>query len=424
MASTSESESSLGFEVANQFDYQPKILNSTNCKDQLLDSDKAGRAVSRSKSEYIPSIDGLRALAVFVVIVNHFNKNILPGGFLGVDIFFVISGYVITSSLYDRPGRSISDLFLGFYTRRIKRLVPALVVCVVVSGFLISLFNPSPGVSLRTGIASLFGFSNLYLLRQATDYFGTAAQFNVFTQTWSLGVEEQFYIIFPFLVWFSGFGRLNDGVEKLLRLIGSLSIVSLIVFFRWNSTRNPAAFFIMPTRFWELSAGALVFLALNNRFGNYFSSFSKRMTQIFIIGTLVGILFVPVDYSTYTTIAVVFLTVLLIVSIRLQSDRFQVLAHPATVYVGRISYSLYLWHWSVISISRWTIGINMWTVPFQIGIMSILAVVSYHYIENPLRTVVWSASRWRSIFYGFCSLIFAAGLLWLLAKPLDGKLYS
>ncbi|MGB7564874.1 MAG: acyltransferase, partial [Prochlorococcaceae cyanobacterium] len=152
---------------------------------------------NRSGFPYRKDIDGLRAIAVVAVIVNHFNKGLLPNGFLGVDIFFVISGFVITSSLAGKQSAGIGEFLVGFLTRRIKRLVPALVLCVVISGALIGMVNPEPQASLRTGIAALFGLSNFYLLQQATDYFAPSTELNIFTQTWSLGVEEQFYLLFP-----------------------------------------------------------------------------------------------------------------------------------------------------------------------------------------------------------------------------------
>ena len=124
------------------------------------------QAKSTVNRRYRPEIDGLRALAVVAVIVNHFNKNILPGGYLGVDIFFVISGYVITSSLFGRPSKNFKDFISGFYERRIKRLVPALSVFVLIMSIAICMFNPLPKSALRTGLSSLFGLSNLYLLRQ------------------------------------------------------------------------------------------------------------------------------------------------------------------------------------------------------------------------------------------------------------------
>ena len=123
------------------------------------------------RPKYRPEIDGLRALAVLAVIINHFNKDFLPSGYLGVDIFFVISGYVITSSLVGRQSKNFLDFVTGFYERRIKRLVPALVVFVLLTSLLISLFSPNIDTAMRTGWRSLFGISNIFLYRSASDYF-------------------------------------------------------------------------------------------------------------------------------------------------------------------------------------------------------------------------------------------------------------
>ncbi|MFM9088559.1 MAG: acyltransferase family protein, partial [Cyanobium sp.] len=153
--------------------------------------------------KYRPEIDGLRALAVIAVILNHIQPSLLPSGYLGVDIFFVISGYVITGSLINKEAASIGDQLSSFYVRRIKRLFPALITCIVITAILICLFNPEPAESLQTGMAALLGGSNLYLFERATDYFASSTQLNVFTHTWSLGVEEQFYFFYPIFLWYA-----------------------------------------------------------------------------------------------------------------------------------------------------------------------------------------------------------------------------
>jgi len=152
-------------------------------------------------SWYRPEIDGLRALAVLAVLVNHIHTRLLPGGFLGVDVFFVISGYVITSSLAHREQATFSSFILSFYERRFKRLIPALLACILISSLLYSLFVQIPSTSFWPGLAAVFGFSNIQLYTSQTDYFASATELNLFLHTWSLGVEEQFYFLYPLIFW-------------------------------------------------------------------------------------------------------------------------------------------------------------------------------------------------------------------------------
>ena len=126
------------------------------------------KSISKT-SRYRPEIDGLRAFAVATVIINHFNKDILPGGYLGVDIFFVISGYVITSSLFDRSSKDFKDFVVGFYERRIKRLVPALSAFLLITGFVICLFDPKPFNQLEIGKWAAIGLSNISLYNMSIE---------------------------------------------------------------------------------------------------------------------------------------------------------------------------------------------------------------------------------------------------------------
>ena len=207
----------------------------------LLKRSVAQRSSRPVRVGYRPEIDGLRALAVLAVILYHVDHAWLPSGYLGVDIFFVISGFVITASLLSRTHETASDFLLGFYSRRFKRILPALVVFVLVAGGAIAFFSPG-GPSLRTGLAALFGLSNVYLFRESADYFAQAADLNMFTHTWSLGVEEQFYFVYPLLVWFSGVPRrLAASRTRLFWMLLIASAVSLLLWLFLNRTNQAAA---------------------------------------------------------------------------------------------------------------------------------------------------------------------------------------
>jgi hypothetical protein len=276
---------------------------------------------------------------------------------------------------------------------------------------------------LRTGVASLFGLSNLYLLKQASDYFGSAAQLNVFTHTWSLGVEEQFYFVYPMLFWLSGFARPHpNGSRYLFLTMAPLSVASLIFFVYLAKTNQPASYFLMPSRFWELGSGCLMFIAM--RRPGKILRFVEYIPPLPVLLGITAALFVPLEFVVPATIAVVAMTTVLIACLRPGTVGHKILANPRAVFVGKISYSLYLWHWAVISLSRWTIGIHWWSIPIQVALMLLLAVASYRYIEVPLRRVEWSANRATSIAYGLGgSATIAAVLVFLLAGA-SSALYS
>ena len=151
---------------------------------------------------YRPDIDGWRAVAVVAVVAHHFDKTWLPGGYLGVDMFFVISGFVITLSLLSRKVETFRSYLAEFYARRVRRLLPALIACVLVTSIAVWFVDPAPRQSIGTGIAALFGVSNILLTVQDVDYFSRSTELNAFTHTWSLGVEEHFYLFFPLILWF------------------------------------------------------------------------------------------------------------------------------------------------------------------------------------------------------------------------------
>ena len=212
------------------------------------------------------AIDGLRALAVLAVVLFHTNATWLPGGFTGVDLFFVVSGFVISQSLASRTPASLGAMLLDFYRRRVLRLLPALLVMLVATFILSALFIPRAWRNEQfdqTGWAALVGFSNIVLAGQQDDYFSPGAELNPFLHTWTLGVEEQFYLVFPllFFVWLRG----RERWPWSRWLLPGLTVLSL-AWAGWQAQTAPAAaFYLLPARFWELAAGALLYQWMRTR---------------------------------------------------------------------------------------------------------------------------------------------------------------
>jgi peptidoglycan/LPS O-acetylase OafA/YrhL len=367
---------------------------------------------------YRKDIDGMRAIAVLAVIVNHFTSSVLPCGYVGVDIFFAISGFVITASLVGRGESTLGEFILAFYSRRIRRLWPGLLLCVLVTGVVISFFEQSPVVSLRTGIAALFAVSNLYLLKEATNYFGSAASLNAFTHTWSLGVEEQFYLVYPLLYWF-GLHRVGSRRRMLaaLLMMGTL-MVSLVAYLYYIHANQPKAFFLMPTRWWELMAGCLTFLAVR-RFGEV-----RWAPLPLVLAVLLGVLILPDRYGETASIVSVVCTCVLLFAVHEGSSVYGILTLRPLVYIGLLSYSLYLWHWAMLIVFRWTVGVRLALLPVELGVVFLFAALAYNYVERPLRRRLWFNSRRAIVATGVLGSVVAASILLVLLYPAAGKLYT
>ena len=305
---------------------------------------------------YLPELDGLRAFAVTLVIINHFNKDFLPSGFLGVDIFFLISGFVITSSLTRRHEKNFWEFISNFYARRIKRILPALFTCLIISGIVLCFFNDWPSYEIKSALTSVFGLSNIYFIKISMDYFSQTAELNPFMHTWSLGVEEQFYFLFPLIFWFSGFGSTKKFFERRLFIrIGILAVFSLIGFICLYPRSQAFTYFFMPTRFWEIAAGCLLFLSQNKK--NYFIQILQKIPPVSIIFLMILVTLLPLKFFVFSVCSIILLTSILIITIKKGTSSYLVFTNKKVVFIGLISYSLYLWHWPVIAISRLTVGI-------------------------------------------------------------------
>lgn len=343
-----------------------------------------------SKHVYRPEIDGLRALAVLTVLVNHLNSAWLPGGYLGVDLFFVISGYVVTSSLIGRPSTGWTSFLIEFYRRRFRRLLPALILMVlVVAVMFAAIVHPGEDImvsALRTGIASLFGVSNLYLQRQGSNYFASDNHYNPFLHTWSLGVEEQFYFVWPWLLLFCGIGsvRRDLALQRLRWVCIALCAGSLVLLLvALVNGAEAASFYGMPTRFWEMAAGALAWLVwqsprpttgLSPRDGR-----GPRWLPAAALAGLLAAMVMPESWRVVATLICVGVAAVLLVHLDGNHGLGRWLTRPLPQAIGLRSYSLYLWHWPVIVLARWSVGLTPFSLVPIVLLIALLAQLSYQF---------------------------------------------
>jgi peptidoglycan/LPS O-acetylase OafA/YrhL len=347
---------------------------------------------------HLVGIDYLRAVAVLAVIAFHLNPALLPGGFVGVDIFFVISGFVIARSLAKKVGSPIKEFMFGFYRRRMIRIAPALIVFVVILSIIDAMFIPSSWLSSnnsKTALAGIVGLSNVFLSRLTDGYFFARSPYNPFLHTWSLGVEEQFYLIFPLL--FFAYIILQNLRKKYFSQLGALAL--LIIFAMslgwsvWETSSNPTdAFYLLPSRLWELLFGALIFIWLSGNQNSLkrLNTSNIRILLGFGIALLVAsFLFADEDYFPFfwtipPTLGAA--TILIYIFFEKQSHK---LIEPSSKisqvfrWIGLTSYSLYLWHWGVIVVFRWTIGLS--SLEHQVLALLItfsLAAISYYMVER------------------------------------------
>lgn len=367
---------------------------------------------------YRPDIDGLRAIAVLSVMAYHLHAAWIPGGFVGVDVFFVISGFVVTASLASNGGASLPAFIAEFYARRLARIFPALMAVLVASALAATLFIPPgwlSGFSDTTAKYALFGLSNWAMQRNVDTYFAPRAEFNPFTHTWSLGVEEQFYVLTPLLVYFwvravrHGRGGERHLAIAGLALVTSLSIAACI----WANKRHPEmAFYFIGCRLWELALGALLFLVSANRPAITDQRPPAWRQCLPWIGLVcIGLSFFhakAADFPWPWATLPVAGTLLLIEGAGASSGHWvrRLLATDPVVWVGKRSYSLYLWHWPVYVLLRWTTGLHT-ALLFGIALVItfLLAMASFRWIEQPFRHHAWIESQSKRFRIGIFLLL-------------------
>jgi len=336
---------------------------------------------------YQPEIDGLRGLAVSAVLLNHVDPHLLSGGYVGVDVFFVISGFLITRIiLRDMEAKTFS--FLHFFARRVKRLMPAAIVMgVTVLAVGAFLFLPRDFKNLGGTTAAYVAMLSNFVFWRTDDYFEAQNRFWPLLHTWSLAVEEQFYLVFPIVLWLLRRSR----VVLVLPVLCFLLLVSFAISV-WSVNEFPsAAYYLLSSRSWELLGGAVV-------------SCLSPCTVSRAVGVMVGsiataLITVPMLAFNHSTpfpgaaalSPVVGTSALLWLSTnKAANDILTVLRWGPLVAIGQLSYSLYLWHWPLLIFAKYPWSAAPSTcppaVPYLAAVVSlVISWLSYRYVENPGR---------------------------------------
>lgn len=335
---------------------------------------------------YRPDIDGLRSIAVLPVIFFHAGLSIFSGGFVGVDIFFVISGYLITTIILSELQNDKFSI-INFYDRRARRILPALfavmLFCLVTGYFTMM---PDEFKNLGQSLIATTAFSNNILLALTSGYWDLASEFKPLLHTWSLGVEEQYYIIIPMLLLFAW----KFFKSKILWMFIFIFFSSLIFAIWFVSISPNIAFYILPTRAWEIALGSIVAVILSKNIIN------KNNLSICNLLSLIGLILILISIFTfnnkvlspsYYLLIPTIGTCLIIIFSNENTLTYKLLSLRPIVFIGLLSYSLYLWHQPIFSFLRIYSIEEPSTNTFLISIVFIFLIsyLSLKYIETPFR---------------------------------------
>jgi peptidoglycan/LPS O-acetylase OafA/YrhL len=331
--------------------------------------------------KYRAEIDGLRALAVVPVILFHAGFELFSGGFVGVDVFFVISGYLITTILIeDIENKRFS--IVNFYERRARRILPALTVILLVSTLMSYLvLYPTDFEEYSKSLLSVVLFASNIFFWSESDYFATAAELTPLLHTWSLAVEEQYYVLFPiFLILAWRFGK-----NRVFWMIVVMTAISLLLS-EWGWRNQATAnFYLAPTRAWELFAGSIAAFIVQKQ--------GVQKNNLLATLGLAAIIFSIFFYDETTPFPSVYalVPVLGVVLLVLYADKETVAAKLLStrgfVGIGLISYSAYLWHQPLMALYRRKVGIELSQIESLclIFLVFLLSVLTWKYVENPFR---------------------------------------
>jgi peptidoglycan/LPS O-acetylase OafA/YrhL len=358
------------------------------------------------RMKYQPEVDGLRALAVLPVLFFHSGWAVFSGGYVGVDVFFVISGYLITGILAGELAQRRFSI-LNFYERRIRRIMPCLLAVIIASGVAAAvLLVPLDFRDFaKSVVATLLFASNILFFRQS-GYFDDASELKPMLHTWSLAVEEQYYIVFPVLLWLiHRYAR-----DRLFLVLVPLAVLSFAASVWGSHYAHAFAFFMAPPRVWELFAGALLALGL-------LPETERGLVREPLSWIGLGLIVYAVVAFTGTTrfpgLNALFPVVgaMLIIRFARGTAVGWLLSRKIPVFVGLISYSLYLWHWPIIVFAQYRLGHELRGLETVGAIVASLlaASLSWRFVERPFR-VKGLVSR-RRLFQGAASVTAAVAVL-------------
>lgn len=363
--------------------------------------------------KYVGGIDGLRAIAVIAVILFHMNvSGVLKGGFTGVDVFFVISGYVISKSLFHHADKNFLTYVSDFYKRRILRILPLLITVITMVMLFTILFIPSSWKSemiQKTGLASYLGYSNLSLIWSNDGYFSPLIAFNPFAHTWSLAVEEQFYLLFPiiYFIWLKMKDRQDIRRFTGMLLILCLAAASLGCSVYATKYHPNAAYYLLPGRFWEMAAGAILFQLHSRGLLLFPSSRTAVWGSVLGLSFIVfGFLYADESAFPYPWALISVVGTMLAISAEIDKkegkwwDIRKLLESRILIQIGKMSFSLYLWHWPIAVLLKWTVGFESLLSKAVYLILSVVfSLFTYYAIEKPVRRNPWIRKQraWKII---------------------------
>ncbi len=331
---------------------------------------------------YRSELDGLRAIAVLSVLIYHANLTfkgipLFSGGFLGVDIFFVLSGFLITGILIDK-----SPTLLQFYKSRVDRIYPALLLMLFLSCIFAYIYLiPSDLLNFREQLKGATAFFSNYIFMYEDSYIADSSQYKILLHTWSLGVEWQYYLAFPFVIY--GIKKFfSSQFEQILIILFAVSFFYCLYLMKINST---FAFYSTPARVWELFAGGIVFLISkhlkDSKFDNILSAFGLVIIAYCLI------FFKDTDaHPGFVSLLAVFGTTLFILFTKENSFIYKMATLRISIFFGVISYSLYLYHQPILVFYRFAygeIGNKVFIALF--AVMILISYLSYRFFENPIR---------------------------------------